>query len=773
MSIEITLLSRTLYLEPPHGPEGWIGWLVFLLVSLFLFYHWRGYQRSWKRTQWITLVLLALLVPLATLFLALRLPEGGALPFPGKPVEPTGPALVIFAAVPSFLAAGLLGPWPAALLGLVSGLLLSLGDTHTAFTPLEMALLALLFSAMTNQRYRTLGFRILSHPFAAALLLALVYPLIYLVDTLFIAGGSLANRLDYAISHALLAWLASGGELLVAGLFAEAICITLPAAWGSKSPLEPSPSERRLGTRFFFYLTPLALFLLSCLIAADWIVAGNAARQMLRERMQTTAQVASETVPYFLETGQSLIQQLAEDQRLYGSPPNELNQILSEDLRLVPFFRQLYYLDAAGTPIAGYPKNNYNVTHPPPDEQVGIMLLLNGGPPYQDYTIPPEEGGTTAQVSFMSVVVNGSGAIQGLLLGRSDLASNPFTQPVLAGIKNIAGEDGEGFLLDDKNNILYSTSGTHLMETYTGRISDQPLFYDNTGADGTRLLVYDQPVIGHPWSVVLSAPARRVQQIALDIAAPLLGVVLVLFALAVILVLFGLRLVTTSLKTLGIEANRISSGQLDHPLPQGGEDEIGQLTRAFDQMRVSLKSRLDELNRLLVVSQGVASSLEIEEAVKPVLESALLSGACSARVVLSATGLPEIENESSIPLRIGLGPAGDDYSNLDEAVLQLNAQQERLILTNFTRIRALNIAAGLRRPESLLAMALRYENLYYGTLWIAFDQPHQFSDDEVRFMVTLAGQAALAASNSRLFQSAEIGPSAWRPSWLPLPIRCW
>ena len=40
-------------------------------------------------------------------------------------------------------------------------------------------------------------------------------------------------------------------------------------------------------------------------------------------------------------------------------------------------------------------------------------------------------------------------------------------------------------------------------------------------------------------------------------------------------------------------------------------------------MRIGLQARLEEINRLLLVSQGVASSLEMQDAVKPVLEAIL------------------------------------------------------------------------------------------------------------------------------------------------------
>ena len=52
-------------------------------------------------------------------------------------------------------------------------------------------------------------------------------------------------------------------------------------------------------------------------------------------------------------------------------------------------------------------------------------------------------------------------------------------------------------------------------------------------------------------------------------------------------------------------------------------------------MRLRLKSRLDEFNRLLMVSQSVAAHLEIHEAVKPILNAAVQDGAAMARAVLT------------------------------------------------------------------------------------------------------------------------------------------
>lgn len=56
-----------------------------------------------------------------------------------------------------------------------------------------------------------------------------------------------------------------------------------------------------------------------------------------------------------------------------------------------------------------------------------------------------------------------------------------------------------------------------------------------------------------------------------------------------------------------------------------------------------------------------------------------------------------------------------------------------------------------------MAVALQHENMFFGTFWIGYDQAHQFSNEEQRYLDTLAGLAALAVGNAYLFQSAEVG----------------
>lgn len=757
MSIELLLISGLPYIELPQSLAGWTAFLLFVTAQAVLLKRWWGmHRKKWGGLQWVIFAGLFLLIPLTSLFGVVRLPTGGALPPPGKPIDSIGPAWVVLSAVPWTLAAGMLGPGPAMFLALTSGMLLALFDTHSPFTPFELAFAALLLSACLHQRYRTVLFTVLRRPLAALGILVAAFPVLYLVETLFYVGGNLTGRLDYAFSNVRFIWLATAGAFLAAGLFAEAAAGALPGLWGSRGPLVPAPHERKLETRFYFSLAPLMFLLVAGIMAGDWYVAGNSAREMLRDRMSSTGTIASDTLLFFLESGQNLIRQLADDPRLYTQPEAELTTILSRNLRSVPFFSQLYLINAEGRSIAGYPANDYDTSFPPPEERVGVQYAMRGVP-VQNYTIPGLEGDKAAQVSFIAAVTDENGQVQRVLVGRAHLGSNPFTQPVLENIENMVGADGEGMLVDNEGRIIFHTNPGHLMENYTGQVAEEVLFYDDTAPDGTRRMVYYQPVLGHPWSVVLAVPARRTQQMALNIAVPLLGIVLLMFFVATILLRYGLRFITSSLSSLSNEAMRISGGELDHPLAVGGEDEIGQLRRAFEGMRISLKSRLEELNRLLLVSQGVASSLEVSEAARPVLDACLSLGANSARIVLSEAALPEMDCDQVEPLKFGAGPSSESYAYLDDQILTLARKQDQLVLNNITRARVFSVPPGQPRPESMLGVALRHENLFYGVLWLGFDQHKKFSDDELRFVNTLGGQAALAAANTRLFQSAEIG----------------
>lgn len=731
-----------------------LSWLVIATLILGLLWRWRHYNHPINKRYWMIWIILALLTPFTSMLIGIRLPIPGGLSPQNVPLETAGPITAVFSALPWVLAAGLLGPSGAASLAALSGLFQTFWNTNNPFTPLELALLGALFGMAMQQRYRTKFYRLLRHPLFAALGLSLLYPFIDFLFAALATDGSLANRLDYALTLVLASSLAMGVELLVAGVFAEVISLGFPASWGGRSGLEPAPSEKSLQARFLQSIVPLILVLLLALLAVNWVMAGTAARQILEGRMGDTALMASRGIPFFLIVGQNEIKKLAADERLFSSGPDELSAILADNMIRVPFFNQFYLLDSSGKTVGGYPQKDYASV--PPEEQEGIRVIQQGVD-YQNYSLPPKIGGKTAQISFVTRIPAEDGSLKGILVGHADLDGNLFTAPIISSLQNIDQLGGQSLLLDEEGRIIYHTNPDLLMSEYTGRIPQSVEFFDDIAPNGTRQLVYYRPIEGKAWAVVISVPAQLVQGIALDIAAPLLIIMIILAIVTVIVLKLRLNAITSSLQTLAAQADNIARGQLDEPLDSAGEDEVGQLRGAFEQMRLSLKQRLEELNQLLVVVQGVASNLEMSQAVEPVLDAALGSGASAARVVLDPKMVPELEGDSRNPVVFSAGSKGETYSYLDDQILGLTRQQERLVLHNVLRPRLLRFTGEESRPESVIAIPLRHESQFYGAMWIAYDQPHMFSEEEVRFIVTLSGQAALAAANTRLFLNSEIG----------------
>ncbi|MCX8061625.1 MAG: ATP-binding protein [Anaerolineales bacterium] len=744
-------------------PVSWLGrfalflaWVLSALLVGWIVYAWRRYPSRWHGEALGMILLASAASALTTFFVGVRLTATEALPPPGLPIQASSAALMVFSALPWMVVAGFYGLFPALIVAGISGLLLMIWSTHSLFTILEYLFYAAFFSAMIHQRYRTLFYRWLRHPLIASVMVSAVTPLIFLLTRIWLVDGSLAVRLDYTLTNLYHTTLASAGMLWIGGAVAEVAFLLTPKRWGNPAPLVPSPSERSLSARFIYLFMPLILLLTVFLMGIVWRVAESAARRMLTDRLQGIAQLTTDSIPYFLESGQNMIQRVAQDQRLISGSPTEIDGYLQEHLRIVPFFTQFYVLNQQGESIAGYPQGDYNRAGALVAEQMGIRLAL-GGVPFQSYSAPPQGGEDAAQISFIAALRDGQGITQRVLVGRTSLRDNPMTQSLLSILREMARYEGEGILLDENGLILYHPQATRLLEPYSGRTDLRETLFDETAADGTRRLVYVKSARGRPWTVILSLPARQAQQLAINIAAPILIAMFLLGGGAILYFNYNLSKITSSLRVLAEQATSISQGRLDKPIEAKGEDEEGRLRAAFETMRLSLKARLDELNRLLWVSQGVASSLELSQAIRPVLEAALSLGAASVRVVLSPGALPGLDVEENRPTVFADGHAAQLYADLDEQVLSVCRQQERLLLSHPFRPRLLTYPPNVPVPESLCAIALKLENEIVGALWLAFDLPHTFSEEELRFMTTLAGQAALAVANARHFLTAEIG----------------
>lgn len=758
MPFNLTLFNAPAYLIWPATRLGMAALAVMVGGLIFGNWYWRGYQREMKENQWFLFGILLTLAPVGALFFGIELPRWGAIPLPNMSLEPTGGTLMILGALPAIIAGWILGPISASAIGLISGICLAYWDTHSPFTVVEFVFFSLLVSVAIRQRFRTAFFSILRRPFLASLLITGLHALVFIAGAFFWSSGSVVEKLDFAISNTRAGVAALGGSFALAGLISEFALVAFPKADGIRAKLRPSPSEKSIKIRFLQYVVSLTLALVLVLLLVNWFVAGNSAEKMIRNQLENIARTTTNKIPFFFNTGQSLISQYAADLSRDFSDDDATEEILQKSFRAIPFFSQLYVFDENSQLISAYPGQDPGDLTFNSDFYSRLNSALNGIP-VQVYVTPPSGTGAKTVITYLGSISSADGIPGGVLVGLVDLESNPFTQPILSDLKAITELGGVGYLLDEQGRVLYS-SEENLYGTYfpSFDLLHEEVFSKQTSADGVRQLVYIRPALGRPWTVMLTLPAVVAQQLALDLAAPLSGVVLLIALVTMAAMYLGLSSVADSLHTLTKEADRITKGELDHPLRVTPRvDEVGQLRRAFEKMRRSLKNRMVELNRLLTVSQGVASSLEMADAVETILTSALEIGACSARIVLDPDILPEGLSEGNQMTRLGKGEDTHAFSYLDSQILELARSRSPVMLSNPARMPLLDLDEDDPVPGAILAVALHQEQGYYGVIWLAYLEPHTFIDSEVRYIVTLAGQAALAAANSSLFSKAEIG----------------
>ncbi len=733
----------------PTGVLGWLVWLALIAATVFISWRAGGPKNIWGRREWLRLALLVVLTPVSILIFTLRLPAGSALPIPDLGAPAMGPLLALFGALPWMVALVWFGSISAVALAGFSGLFLALWDTRSPFTPIEFALLAALFAFFLNQRYRTDLFTWLRQPIWASLFLAVFYPLLYITTSFFWVSASTLASLDFALSRVLWTSMAVGAPLLTSAALLQAARIRWPALAPATEAQQPTPSERSLEARFLFTLGPVVLLAFLAMGALAWWGAGRTAEQLFSDRVGNNLEIAADSVPFVLETGQNLILQLAGDARLADAPAADASALLQNHLNEVPYFEQLTLLDTGGNSVAGIPVADYLSLRPSAEELNAVALAIQGVS-LQIVSAPaPNADSTSAQLLFIAAVRNSNNQVRSILIGRTTINSNPFAQPVVQSLQGIDDLGAQGLLIDSEGRIVMAHLATAVLQPYNGHHSDTAFTYDDVSPDGSRLQVRYQPVLGSSWGVVARWPARLSQQLALNIALPILAVLLLLATLAYALFRLTLRSVTGSLQGLATEAQRIASGDLKAPLSVKGADEIGRLGAAFETMRGKLSTRVEDTQRLLALSQGLSSSLEVRSHIEPILDAALASGASVARLVFAS------EN-SGAAVGFGKGEGNEKYEALDSQVLALTRGQQRVLLNNPARAR-LKLEKGTPAPQSLAAFALNDQKEQLGALWLAYSEPQNFAIESVRYLETLASQAAAAATNARHYVNAKLG----------------
>lgn len=754
MSFDWLALDTGLTLDFSLTVPGLIVALAYAALTAYTLYRARHDFAHWTPARVAVVALLILLAPLFALAVRLHIPIN--IPFSAQLI-----AIPLVALLPLLAAAVWLGTGPAIIVGLVIGLTGSLTGTARLTQPFEVALLGVAVGAMLNQPYRGVPARWLRQPLVANLLgVAFVWwplTLIGLLVTGDSPGLTSLERTLGALLPTLVACLASG---LLAGILIQVVVIGCPR-WRlvQEEHLQAAPWNRHLSHRILYTLVPLSLLAILVLVSVVAATSFQVATRLVIEQMARDAENTSSNVPYFFQVGRSLIKDLATDTSLGEMSQPDLQMHLGTRMRAVPFFERLVYFDATGQVSASHPALEVASSLSQAERDAVDLALRQRFP--SEVTVFASPAGQDTAVSFVEPVVEpGSDRVIGALVGSTTLGE---TNPVLAPVVDILNTgfvgSGEGLLVDSQNRILLYPANERRQQAgfALGDVVEIP-FASHEGqafrqreADGSYTLIYRLPIEGHSeWSVLVMVPNQVALALAAQIALPMLLLLVIMAGVAFPLIVAVLSRITTPLGQLLTAVDALGHGELSEPVQVAGEDEIGRLGEAFEQMRVRLSARLDELERLLRVSRSVASSLDLFRSVPPILSSALeVTNALGVRMV--------VRQGSREPLQTyAAGEVASVMTPLDEQLLELVERQGTVVISQLWRASgSLDTTALPPRIQALMALPLRSDTSFHGILWLAYDHEHDFEQSEMTFLATLAGQAAIAVSNARLFSEAQ------------------
>ena len=745
---------------PARQLEGLTLLALYLLALILAF---AGTRPSWSRlkTHRVLFVALCLATLLLNIILAWHYPIARP-PMPDRPQEVVGTPAPLLGSLPILLVGAWFGAGPAMLAGFLGGLARALFINSQTPQPFEFAFFGLIAGFLLRQDYRGRLSSLARQPMAAGVMARLVIWPLMLPAAYVHASGEPLYALDLAWPLFLSGWLPALVEGILAGVAGQILHAALPRLRSAQPARSDPPFARSFNRRLLFTFVPIMLIMIAALVAAVAATTINAATQQAIGQMARDAVSASQDIPFFFQTGQSLISSLASDAQLRGDSTARQNK-LADGVRAGAFFDEMLLTDASGSPIGLSPPGGSKLLTE--EEHTLITRTVSAGAP--GISGPQRVTTDTLMISFVVPVEDAKGARTGALVGRARLNTNPMMTRALAGLQATLGT-GQGFVVDERERIVLATAkhSDRLMTDWRLDTSPKPLaeveggqVYVNSVEDGTRRLIYVRPVQGYPWTTVIELPYAAVLGLAAQVSAPLVVLLLILTLVASVAMVTVSRRVTRPLHQLSQATTQIAEGKLGAAVLVRGEDEVGQLGEAFEQMRASLKGRLEDLSLLVRVGQAVASSLDLERGIPPILDGALeASGARLARLLLMSG-----DGTISAVWKCGDAVASSgrvlpgEITPIDQRLAEMAAlRAEPLWVESIARMRGqLDQSFTTYGIRALAVLPVRRLNETTGVLWLAYNESHRFAETEKDILTTLTGQIDVLVENSRLFQTAE------------------
>jgi len=397
-------------------------------------------------------------------------------------------------------------------------------------------------------------------------------------------------------------------------------------------------------------------------------------------------------------------------------------------------------LNDQGQLLDGYPETTINELTP---EDMARLHYVENAQGTQIYINTANAQALKRELTFIIPVKNERSTIVGILLGRTDLDANPIAQAILLNLKSNSLFQGEGFVLDEYGRIVLSSTPNP-----TATISSEQIVLGFTSFGNKRQLV--RPVQGTSWIVLISVSENALYDQTIN---NVWAFILVIFIVGIECYAGCFLYLRRIYRDIRQTSENLAAGSNDllSSLPKSRFPELQKLREVFQSSYLDLSSQLTEKEELLRISNAVQNLGDISETCSPILDLITTKGADCARLLFS-NGFAEIQQEEIV---CKSGATADLYAYLDDQIKELLTKQDQVMLPYASRSKQLNLMPGFLQPGALAAFALKYEGKDIGILWAAFDQPKNFTKDDLHFYEQMVAEIEKAFTLLHHFRELE------------------
>jgi len=353
----------------------------------------------------------------------------------------------------------------------------------------------------------------------------------------------------------------------------------------------------RSGLRFrVLTLVGIGVLLPAALVAGFfWSRLGDLDERLLGSR-QNAAMAVADRVDEELRGDLEALQRVASSLSMEwdGRTSDRARDLMRRAYLGFRFVGGLFLLDAGGRLVLEEPHRDRSAA-PPPDLP-DLKEILSTGKPRVSGLVRDGEG---YRIYAMVAVTDWQGRAAGVVGGLLDPA---LVRQVSVMRFLVRVGDGHADLVDREGAVLASTDRTRVhargtCSPFTERVIRERAALarrcrDCHGRAAEPSVIAAAALGAAPWAVVVVQPEASVLATAGAIPSAFPVFALGVLLLAVVLAWGAARSVILPVERLTAEAEKISAGRFDEPIPDLGSDEVGRLGRALDRMRASLAELL-------------------------------------------------------------------------------------------------------------------------------------------------------------------------------------